>query len=403
MRIGVDATALYGRYGGVEYSLWNLLGALRVENSSHEFRVFIPNDGPPPAQLRAFDENWKFIRLPFRGEEKLRRIFWQQAVLPGQLTREKCDLLHSPTYVAPLRTSVPVALTVYDLIALSQPQFATPLNRRHYGLMLPPSIQGARRIIAPSENVKWEISLRFPEAAQRTRVVPLGVEPIFFQAPSAPALDEVRNRYDLPEKYLLFVGNFEPKKNLVNLLRALKTLPDAPTLIVAGGMRAWPNSEIESSHDKSLHDESSHDEILHNEPCENENPIARKIGAGSTPRVRGIGYVARRDLPALYAQCEAFVFPSLAEGFGLPVLEALACGAPVVTSAAVPLPDLSAAAIICDPHSPASIASAIAGVLGSASERARLKAAGREHARPFTWRRAAHQTEEIYEETVAAK
>ena len=368
MRIGVDATALYGRYGGVEYSLWNLLGALRAENTSHEFCVFIPQDGPPPAQLRAFDARWRFIRLPFRGEEKLRRIFWQQAILPGQLLREKCDLLHAPTYVAPLSTPVPVALTVYDLIALSQPQFATPLNRKHYGLMLPQSIRRARRIIAPSENVKWEISLRFPEAAQRTRVVPLGVEPIFFQEPSTPELAAVRERYDLPEKYLLFVGNFEPKKNLGQVLRALELLPDAPPLVVAGGMRAWPHYEMRR-----------------------------------TPAVRTIGYVARRDLPILYAQCAAFVFPSLAEGFGLPVLEALACGAPVITSAAVPLPNLESAAIICDATCPDSIAAAVQRVLDDEAQRARLKAAGREYARPFTWRRVARETAGIYEETVAAK
>ncbi len=394
MRIGVDATALYGRYGGVEYSLWNLLSALRAENVSHEFCIFIPRDGPPPAQLAAFDARWRFIRLPFRGEEKLRRIFWQQTILPGQLTREKCDLLHAPTYVAPWSTPVPVALTVYDLIALCQPQFATPLNRKHYGLMLPQSIRRARRIIAPSENVKWEISLRFPEAVQRTRVVPLGVEPIFFQKPTNAELSAVRKRYDLPEKYLLFVGNFEPKKNLKNLLRALKTLPDAPTLVVAGGMRAWPDSALENV-------------VVDNAVVEKstaENAASEKVAnVGSTPNVRGIGYVSRRDLPALYAQCEAFVFPSLAEGFGLPVLEALACGAPVVTSAAVPLPNLNSAAIICEPHSPASIASAIKGVLDSPPERARLKAAGREYARPFTWRRVAQLTAEIYEETLAAK
>ena len=84
MRIAVDATALYGRYGGVEYSLWNLLCALHAQDAQHEYSVFIPHDGPPPAQLHAFDSRWRWIRLPFRGEEKLRRIFWQQFVLPRQ-------------------------------------------------------------------------------------------------------------------------------------------------------------------------------------------------------------------------------------------------------------------------------------------------------------------------------
>lgn len=368
MRIGVDATALYGRYGGVEYSLWNLLGALCAEDLHNQYCVFIPHDGPPPEQLRVFNARWRWIRLPFCGAEKLRRIVWQQTLLPGQLLREKCDLLHAPTYIAPLSTPVPVALTVYDLIAIAQPQFATPLNRRHYGVMLPQSIARACRIMVPSENVKGEITARFPDAAARTRVVPLGVEPIFFGEPSTPVVREVRARYDLPEKYLLFVGNFEPKKNLDNLLRALESIPDAPPLVVAGGMRSWPQSQVRS-----------------------------------TPASRTIGYVARRDLPVLYAHCEAFVFPSLAEGFGLPVLEALACGAPVVTSAAVPLPHLENAALICDAHRPESIAAVVQGVLRDGDERARLKKAGREYARPFTWRRAARETLEIYRETVVEK
>ena len=368
MRIGVDATALYGCYGGVEYSLWNLLCALHAERSDNEYSVFIPGDGPPLEHLRAFNSRWRWIRLPFRGEEKLRRIFWQQCVLPGQLLRERCDVLHAPTYVAPLNTPVPVALTVYDLIAIAQPQFATPLNRRHYGLMLPQSISRATRIVVPSEKVKNEIAARFPDASERTHVISLGVEPIFFQEQSPAISDEVRVRYDLPEKYLLFVGNFEPKKNLGNVLRALESIPDAPPLVVAGGMRAWPQCEMKSN-----------------------------------GLVRTIGYVARRDLPALYGQCEAFLFPSLAEGFGLPVLEALACGAPVITSEAVPLPGLENAALLCDADQPDSIAAALQSLLGNVDERARLAKAGRDYARPFTWRRAAKQTLEVYRETAAVQ
>lgn len=359
MRIAVDATALYGRYGGVEYALWNLLCALHAEDTQHEYCIYIPGDGPPPASLKKFNARWRWIRLPFTGRQKLQRILWQQRLLPAQLLRDGCDILHAPTYVAPLQVPVPTVLTVYDLIALSHPRFATRLNRLHYSALLPASIKRAARIIVPSQAVGRELTARFP--VRFPRVVELGLEPAFFEPPSGQAQAKVRKRYGLPERYLLFVGNFEPKKNLQNLLRALELVPGAPPLVVAGGNRAWPGHQVQGS-----------------------------------ALVHLTGYVARADLPALYAGCTAFVFPSLAEGFGLPVLEALACGAPVVTSKAVPLPELRQAALICNPQSPADIARCISRILHGTEETARLQTAGREYARPYTWRRAARETLAIY-------
>lgn len=368
MRIAIDATALYGRYGGVEYALWNLLRALGAQAETIEYCVYIPHDGPPPALLQPFPKNWRWVRLPFRGDQRLKRILWQQLVLPLQLRARGCTLLHAPTYVLPLLNKVlnrswrvPIILTVYDLIALESPQFATPSNRLHYGVMLPRSIHIADRIIVPSETVREGVLRQSLQAANKLRVVPLGVEPLFFQERSTLLLDEVRGRYSLPEKYLLFVGNFEPKKNLERILQALEKLPDAPPLVISGGARAWHAVQ-------------------------------------STPGVQTIGYVRRRDLPALYAQCEAFVFPSLAEGFGLPVLEALASGAPVVTSTSVALPNLNDVVALCDPCSVESIAATIKRVLDNAAFSHHLRTAGKEYARPFTWSQAAQQTLEIYRE-----
>jgi glycosyltransferase involved in cell wall biosynthesis len=366
MRIGIDASALYGRYGGVEYALWNLLVALHAEDARNEYVLYIPRDGPPPARLQNFNARWKWKRLPFFGAQKLRRIFWQQTILPAQLLRDNGDILHAPTYIAPWSTPIPTVLTVYDVIALSHPEFATVPNRLHYGALLPRSIQNAARVIAPTRAVAKEIETRFPAA--KVSVVPLGLEPIFFAPPSTPDLKRTRVRYNLPEKYVLFVGNFEPKKNLHALLAALELLPDAPPLVIAGGNRAWRGHE------------------------------AGRTQPRSTPNVKTIGYVSRADLPALYSGSAAFVFPSLAEGFGLPVLEALACGAPVVTSSCVPLPNLKNVALICNPNNTAEIAASLKRILENDAEAARLKSAGKEYAQTFTWRRAARETLAIYQD-----
>jgi glycosyltransferase involved in cell wall biosynthesis len=370
MRIAIDGSALYGRYGGVEYALWNLLCALDAQDNTAEYVVYIPHDGPPASLLDAFSMRWRWVRLPFRGGEKLRRILWQQLELPRRLRADGCTVLHAPTYIAPLlhnalRPRVPLVLTAYDTIALDQPQFATPQNRLHYRFALPRSVAHADCVIVPSDAVRTALERHVPSARNRIRVVPLGLEPIFRQAPSIEAQEEVRQRYALPQRFLLFVGNFEPKKNLGNLLRALELVPDAPPLVVVGGARA-------------------------------------RHALPQTSRLQVLGYVPRADLPALYAQCAAFVFPSLAEGFGLPVLEALACGAPVVTSAKVPLPKLAEVALICDPSTPASIAAQLQRVLSEEGLSVQLAQRGTAYARPFTWQQTAAQIQKLYRATKPA-
>ena len=364
MHIALDGTALYGRYGGVAYALWNLLSALRDEDAKNFYTVFVPRDGPSAAQLQRFDARFRFVRLPFCGGARLRRIIWQQLQLPRVLARGKYDVFHAPTYIAPLLCKTPLVLTVYDLIALDKPGFATRSNRLHYGALLAPSMRRARRIIAPSPLVRDAILRHGFAAENRVRVIAPGVEAAFFRADDE-AKNWVRARYRLPEKYLLFVGNFEPKKNLEMLLRVLRDVPDAPPLVLAGGSRAWKNE-------------------------------ARVLANNS--RVRNIGYVARRELPALYAACEAFVFPSLAEGFGLPVLEALASGAPTLASTRVPIPGLENAALLCNPDDARDLSSQLRRVLSDETLRAELRAAGLELARTFSWRRAARETLQLYRE-----
>ena len=364
LRIAFDGTALYGRYGGVAYALWNLLAALRDEDRENFYTVFVPRDGPTAAQLKRFNARFRFVRLPFCGGARLRRIAWQQLQLPRVLARGRFDVFHAPTYVAPLLSKTPLVLTVYDLIALDAPRFATRSNRLHYGALLAPSMRRARRIIAPSPLVRDAILRHGFAAKNRVRVVAPGVEAAFFRADDE-AKNRVRARYRLPERYLLFVGNFEPKKNLEMLLRALRDVRNAPPLILAGGSRAWKNE-------------------------------ARVLANNS--RVLNIGYVARRDLPALYAACEAFVFPSLAEGFGLPVLEALASGAPTLASTRVPIPGLENAALLCDPTDARELAAQLQRVLSDEKLRAELRVAGPALAQTFSWRRAARETLQLYRE-----
>lgn len=384
MKIGIDATALYGRYGGVEYALWNLLGALNaIEQTAalrHKWVIYVPQDGPSAEQTKAFDSHWQWRRLPFRGSEKWKRIAWQQGVLAKAAERDGCEVLHCPTYVCPLRANLPIVLTIYDFIALTHPHFATPLNRAHYGWMLPRCARRAARIMVPSEPVRRELVRRVPEAGARCVVVPLGVEADFGQSFSEEQLQAARKTWNLPPRFVLFVGNAEPKKNARAILEAMKLLPAALReipLVVSGGARAWQEWEIGTSSQTLL-------------------KSAPPTNASLEPRTLSLGYIERGDLPLLYALCDAFVFPSLAEGFGLPVLEALAGGAPVIASDRVPLADLETAAIVVEPHDVKALAQQLEILLSDAALRADLSARGRRFAQPYSWQRTAQMTLDVY-------
>ena len=358
MRIVFDATALHGiqgQRGGIENALWETFAHLRKIDGRHHYLVCIAAD---TAVDWPSDGRWQWHRLPFNGAQKARRIWWQQWELPRLLRRTDADLLHCWNYVMPLATSVPTILTVQDLIALDHPGYARRANRAHYRAIMPRSLKRAARVLVSTEQTKSAVTRRAPHAD--VRVIPLGVTPEFTRQVAPAEIENVRRKYDLPAKFLFFLGNFEPKKNLPNLLSALKLLPDAPPLVVAGGINSWPQF----------------DELLRD--------------------VRQLGFVPRGDVAALLGACEIFCFPSLCEGFGLPILEALAVGAPVVASSAVPLSDLERVALCPDPRSPRAIADALARLLNDEPLRRELSAAGRRYAREFTWERAARATLDLY-------
>lgn len=358
MRIVFDATALHGtggQRGGIENALWETFAHLRAIDKRNFYLACIPADTKIDWPG---DERWKWHRLPFEGAQKKRRILWQQFELPLLLRQIGADLLHAWNYVMPLASPVPTILTVQDTIALDRPRFALRANRLHYRALMPQSLKRAARVITTTERTRLAVLRRAARAD--VRVIPLGVAPEFTRDIAPAAIETVRRKYDLPARFLFYLGNFEPKKNLPSLLRALQWLPDAPPLVIAGGISPWPQF----------------DQLLRG--------------------VRQLGFVPRGDVAALLGACEIFCFPSLCEGFGLPVLEALACGAPVVASSAVPLPNLKRVALCPPPHQPREIADAIARLLSDDNLRAQMSVVGREYARAFAWEKTARSTLDLY-------
>lgn len=362
MRIAVDGMLLGRRTSGVEGSIARLVQALAARGT-HAYGVFTQVPGNDATRIAT---RWPVRLRPMR-------ILWQQTALPVALARGHFDLLHAPGYVAPVLSPAPVVLTLFDVIALRHPDLCTPPNRWHYRAMIPLSVRKARRIIVPSEATRDDVLRLMPHAAGKIDVIPLGIDGRFSVMPDAAARASVREACGGERPFILFVGGLEPKKNVVRLIEAYSLLRQRcapPHRLVIAGALSWDRLNIEHG----------------------------IRAAGLQEHVILAGYVPDSWLPALYRAADCFVFPSLYEGFGLPPLEAMACGTPVIVSDRGALPETAGpAALSVDPLRPAEIADAMEAVLSQRDLRADLIARGLRHAAAFNWDRVAEATEAVYE------
>ena len=306
----------------------------------------------------------------------LEKVWLEQVAFPRAARAARVAVAHVPYFASPLLPACPTVVTVHDLIPLVLPAYrSSALVRAYIGLVS----RAARRValvLTDAEATRAEIVRRLGIPEGRVRAVPLAAGPGFRPLSDAASLAEVRGRYGLPERYFLYLGGFDRRKNLATLFRALaeahRREPGLPVLAVAG---ALPPRETP----------------LIPDPCR----LARE--AGVVEGVRFLGRVAEGDKPALYSGATAFLFPSRYEGFGLPVLEALACGVPVACADATSLPEVAGpGGLLVGPDDVAGWADAILRLARDEALRARLRALGLAHASGFSWERTARETAAAY-------
>ena len=314
------------------------------------------------------------LAAPVWANGRAGRILWERACLPAALRAAGAQVLHAPGYILPAGWRGPSLLTVYDILALSHPEWCKWANAAYFRRALPPSIGRATITVTPSEHVRQEIIARLCAPPDRVRVVPLGLPAEM--TPSRPAeVMAARQVLGVPERYLLWVGNFEPKKNLEGIVEAFEHVAaNSPHSLVLAGKPGWK--------------------------CE---PILRRIAASPVAgRILMPGYVPPLLLPPLMTGADLLVHWSLYEGAGLTPLEAMACGTPAVVSDGGALPELAGqVAPVVPLGDPGALADEITSLLTDRARHDALAARGREWVAQFTWRRHADAMIALYAEAAS--
>ncbi len=366
MKVAFMGRSLRGRYTGVVRYTDALVRALapRLEG---DLSVFLTRaaDGLDGVDIRR-------VRAPFPTPNEYARALWEQTIVPIEVSRLGSDVYHSPNYILPLALRCPAVVTVHDIAFLDR-----TLHRLRSHLYLSAltrhALNVARRIICVSAHTGDLLAERLPSTRERIRVVGEGVDERFRPQPEA-LVQEFREKFGLDRSYVLFVGTHEPRKNLDRLIQAYELAIErtgSEHLLAIAGVRGWKDEAVQRA--------------LHASPARD--------------RIRLLGYVPDELLPAAYTGADAFVYPSLLEGFGLPPLEAMACGAAVLTSNTSSLPEVVGnAALTVDPLDVEEIAAALQRLICDRELRLSLGAAGRMRSEQFRWAQVAEQTMAVYAE-----
>lgn len=374
MRIAVDATSIPRLMAGAGVYTCNLVRALAEVDGENEYVVFARSD--------AFDdlrrERPRFEIARVGAGSRPARLLWEQTALPRELRRRRIDVLHSPHHTAPLvARGTRRVVTFHDLTFFILPR-RYPVSRRFYFQTFSRlTARLADAIICPSQAVRNDILRILKVQSDKVRAIAEAAAPIFRPLDDADAVERLRHKLLLPERFVLSVGSLEPGKNRATLLRAYASLRQRGIehKLVIAGQRAWK--------------------------YEGDFRLAEELGLKRD--VVFAGYVPPEDMPALYNAADLFVFPSLYEGFGLPVLEAMACGVPVVASNVSAVPEVaSEAAVLVDPSNADELCEAMGRVLGDGELRAALRERGLARAAEFSWHKAARETIEVYRQAAQA-
>ncbi len=363
MRIGIDARLVYYHQAGIGQYIVRLIQALAKIDRTDQFIIFKSRKD----QSRILSQA-NFHREDLWTPSHHRFERW---ALSAELLPFKLDVLHSPDFIPPSRTRFPSVITVHDLAFLLYPRFLTRQSARYYG-QVDLAARQADHIIAVSESTKRDTIRLLGVPEEKITVIYEAAHPVFVPTADQNKLTQIRAQYNLPADFILFVGTIEPRKNLPTLLRAFRRLRDnykSEAILAIAGNRGWLADDVDK--------------------------IISELKLGDT--VRFLGGVHNEELVYLYNAAQVFVFPSFYEGFGLPPLEAMACGTPVIVSNVSSLPEVVGdAGMLINPEDVEGLTVAMWRVLSDEKLRREMSQKGLKRAQIFSWERAARETLDVY-------
>jgi glycosyltransferase involved in cell wall biosynthesis len=368
MRIGIDATALPQQPVGAGNYMINLVRALSGQESEFEFAVFLQRSGREQIGLEP-GPRLEYIVVTDRSPAQ--RLLWEQIAFPRLVVNSGAELLHSLHYTRPYRLNCPSVVTFHDMTFFLFPGLHTRIKRYFFPLAIRMSARRAQALIAVSENTRQDAIRLLGLPPDRITTTPLGVDVDFRPCQIEARRQAVQEKYHLPAEFILYVGLIEPRKNLPLLIRAYKSMLESgrEIALVLGGRFGWDSGYL----------------------------IEEISAFGLQDRVHFTGYISREDLPIVYNLASLFVYPTRYEGFGLPVLEALACGTPTITSAVASLPEIAGDAVAwVPPGDEQALAQTMSALLADQAWRQQLAVKGPVQAAQFTWNRTAQLTLQVY-------
>jgi len=374
MKIGICTPSILYPEGGVGTYMRNLLDGLAGIDIENQYLIFGNAQSFSQLNLRAniFNKMERGVFTRVRGL----RIMWEHTLFPLECSLHGVDVIHSMLFVTPVFNLRKSVVTIYDMGFYLYPQYHEKKKVQYFRQMIPQSVARADLILTISESVKQELCNHFGITETKVRVTHLAHNNVFRVLDAQTEVEEAKKRWEIYSPYLLFVGTMEPRKNLPRLLDAFKVYkenhPDHCQLVIVG-RHGWG------------------DEL--------ERTIADK---GLERDVKLTGVVPLNDLVRVYNGARALIYPSLYEGFGIPVLEAMACGIPVITSDCCAMKEVAGeSALLVSPESTEEILYAIERVMSDDELCKDLRQKGLKHAKTFSWARTAAQTLQAYQDVCA--